>query len=387
MREWKGSLREAYAEYTQYQESPDLFHEWTFISVVSTILGRQVWVDREFYKVWPNHYVILLAGSAECRKSVAVSIGKDLLDETKMVEVSSERITNAALWKQLGDLSSGSGRAEMLIFADELRTFLSLEETQRGVITTLTRLFTCPEFLENKTKTAGVDHLTNCCVNILAATTPSDFGEIVPGVATGSGFVPRLHVVHQEQARPRRAEVRREKSLRGVLVGDLKHIREVVRGPFEWEKAGWDWWSQWYEKEFRFPEDDLLNGWYGRKHDYVVKLGMVLSAMEKDERVLTEGNLRMALRKLDEIEVFMRPAYQAVGSAQTLKHTDAILKQMQKRGKPMAREALLRLNWRRMDSKEFSATMGYLMESGKVEEVPMAGSRTVAYKLKRGVVA
>ena len=70
---------ESYMAYTSGQESPTDFHYWTAVSTLSSAVGRNVWLDRGYYKLYPNHYVILVAGSALSRKSSAINIGIRIL--------------------------------------------------------------------------------------------------------------------------------------------------------------------------------------------------------------------------------------------------------------------------------------------------------------------
>lgn len=371
----------AYLDYTRNQESPEIFHFWTGVSVLSAALGRNVWIDKRFYKIYPNHYIILLAGSAECRKSVAVGIGKELLERAKIVPISAERITNADVLKQLGELSQETGKAELFIFADELATFLSTEETHKGIITTLTRLFTCPEHYENRTKTAGVDVLENCCINILAATTPTDFGNIIPGAATGSGFVPRLHIVHQDHARERVPWPSRDEELGNALVLDLQHVREVMKGEFVLDPVAKEWWDTWYSVAFKYPDDMQLNGFYGRKPDYVLKLGMVIAASESDELVVYQPHLETALGFLNQMEQTMWKAYELVGATPSLKYADLILSQLKKSGGRLTRSQVLHKNWNKLDAETLSEVMRYLEESDMVKSLPSASGKGTVYVL------
>jgi hypothetical protein len=369
-------------DFTQFQESPDLFHLWTGISVLSSAIGRRARIDRRHYQIYPNHYVILLASSAECRKSVACSIGQEILRKSKVVAISGEKITTASLLLQLNDIGKETGESELLIFADELRTFLSQEEATRGVIALLTRLYTSPAFFENRTKTAGIDSLVNCSLNMLAATTPSDFEEIIPGVATGSGFVPRLHIIHQEVARPRRAEIIKDEVLEKKLVEDLRHIHKAIRGQYRFAEEAWAWWKHWYEKVMKYPVQQQLHAFYARKHDYILKLGMVLAAAEGDELVLQVHHLQGALAFLDQVELFMLRAYEIVGTVPSLKYADAILGQIQRKKGQVKRSELINLNWRRLDAEGLDTVLRYLEQSGKIEDLPSPTGRGRIYKLR-----
>lgn len=383
MRQCEGSFGEAYEKYTLRQESPTLFHRWTWISCVAVALGRKVWLDRGAYRIFPNHYIIIVAGTAQCRKSTAVGIGWDIVYDAGVTNMSAERITNASLWQQLGELSEKKGAAEMFSFADELRNYLSPEETHKGVITTLTRIYMCPKVLENRTKTAGHDKLKDCCLNILAATTPKDFSEIIPGGAAESGFVPRLHIVHQEVPRPRISEPVLEEKLKLKLIADLKHIHGL-HGEMKLTAGAKAWFNDWYENVFAFPEDERLDGFYGRKHDYVLKLGIVLSAAERDDLVIEKEHLLMALEYLDEIEIFMPSMYEAVEVAPTLKYADSVYRHIAKCKYGATWSQLLRMQGRRLDAEGLADVCSFLESSGKVEKIPGKTVRGTLYKIRRG---
>src|SRR6266436_9614945 len=70
---------ESYLKYTSKQESPEKLHFWTGLSVLSSALKRQVWMDLSFFKLYPNIYVLLVAESAKSRKSISMDTGVNLI--------------------------------------------------------------------------------------------------------------------------------------------------------------------------------------------------------------------------------------------------------------------------------------------------------------------
>jgi len=355
---------EAYLQYTASQESPDVFHAAVALSCLAAAVGRKVWVDRKFYRIYPNHYFVIVAKSAECRKSVAVGIGRSLLEESGIIEPCSERLTNAALWLALDTARKEKGRSEIFLFADELSLFLSKEDAYKGVINTLTRLYTCPDYVKNTTKTAGVDHAVNVCVNTLFATTPTDLAELIPGAATGKGFTPRLHLVYGEKSRGRIADIQEDKELRKMLIQDLQWIN-TLQGEFIITKDGWEWWADWY-KNMKFPENYELDGWYGRKHDYIIKAAMLFSVAVKDELVLDVANLQQGLMFLNMLEQHFDQLYGVVGQIPMAAHRQRIIQQMARRGGRVSRADLLHLNHNRMTSIELTEVMNMLEQEGMI---------------------
>jgi hypothetical protein len=370
----------SYLDFTEHQESPEIFHLWSAISTLASVVGRQVYFDRKFYKIYTNHYIVLVAKSAQCRKSVAVGIARSLLEQAGCVNISADRITNAGLWSFMGRLTEKTTRSVFLIWCDELGLFLSKEETHKGVITTLTRIYTCPNMVVNETKVSGVDYATNVCPNILAATTPSDLAEILPFGATAKGFTPRVHLVYAEAPRPRVADISKDVCLEAELVNDLQHI-STLEGEFTWNDEAHSWWKNWYEKEFKAPEVEALDGFYGRKHDFVIKLGMLVSLSQKDCLVLEKQDLTTALTLIDQMEAFMPSAYKHIEVAPTTAHFDRICEQIKRKGGSATKSQLLHDNWNKFDAKELEAVM-YSLESAMKVDIKMEG-RTTTYKLRK----
>ena len=72
----------SYLIYTEKQESPEKLHFWVGLSVLSAALKRQVWIDKGYYKLYSNIYVLLVAESAMLRKSTAMDIGVKLVRDS-----------------------------------------------------------------------------------------------------------------------------------------------------------------------------------------------------------------------------------------------------------------------------------------------------------------
>ena len=65
----------SYLEYTSEQESPQLFHLWVGMNVIASTLERRVWVDRGYYRLYPNLYVCLVGARARVRRTTAGKMG------------------------------------------------------------------------------------------------------------------------------------------------------------------------------------------------------------------------------------------------------------------------------------------------------------------------
>lgn len=373
----------AYFDYTKKQESPDIFHFAGALSCLSVALGRNVYVDRSRYRIYPNHYVLVIAASALCRKSVAIGIALRIMKEAGLAERLISKISSEALWKELGRSMEETGESRVFIFADELSLFLSKREVQGDLIPLLTRLYTCPDFELNITKTAGVDHAELVCVNALLATTPADFIDLIPGAATGKGFTPRIHIMFGDLPRQRMADIEEDPVLREKLVEDLRHI-VTLKGKYEFTPEAWAWWSDWYEgPEFLkgIPEGVEMETWAGRKHDHVLKLAMILAAARKDELVLELEDMLKALGMLNVMESKMVHVYGMVGRIPMASHRDRILGQMRKREGRITRAEVTHINSNKMRAVEIEEVMQGLLVENLVKEYDQPNGGKI-YELK-----
>lgn len=369
-----------YLTYTEKLESPELFHLWTGLSVLSGALGRNVSLDCGWGVVFPNLYTILVAKSTKCRKSAAVDKGYELLRNANVITITAERITNASLWKALGDAATATGKSEIFVFSDELSLFLSKEETHKGVMATLTRLYSCPDYVKNETKCAGVDYVTEAFITTLLATTPTDLTELIPDVATGKGFTPRLVLVCNETPRAKRLFVPMDQTLKANLTEDLIYIKKEVKGNFVLTPEARKWVEVWYNT-LKYPEDEMLDMFYGRKHTLLFKVGQIVSTSYKDQPVLEESDLTKALALIDQMESFMPTAYRAVGEDPQTKHQERILRQIERRSGMATKSQLLHDNWGKLPAKALEEVMYHLQQSGELDII--ASGRTTTYKTRR----
>ena len=367
----------SYLEYTQEQEAPEIFHFWSGVAALASTIGRNVWVDRGFYTLYPNHYIVILAGSGVARKSVAVGITKNILMKAGTSYISDDRITNAGLIEDLASRSKEVGKAEVLIWADELKSFLSKEETHRGILTTLTTLYGCPNIYQNKLIMRGREVILFPCINTLMATTPTDLVELIPDTATGAGFTPRLHIVYQKTRRHKKADPTYSRELEDMLVVDLKHIKTIC-GQMKMSPESNKWWLNYYDKLPDEAPSEELDGFYARKGDYMLKLATVISLARKDELILGIEEMKIADGFLTALEGKLKLVYKKFGQTPSTAHFDRVLGQIRKRGGMATKSDLLHDNWARLNATELEAVMRSLEEAMLVDS-DIKG-RTTTYK-------
>ena len=314
----KGSWLDEYIEYTRIQESPEIFHKWVGLSIVSAALERNVVLDMGAYKVYPNLYVILVAASAKCKKSTAMDIGRDLLILlTDKISIFAQKITPEALIQKLARRRKVKGKeivrnSTSLIHADELSVFLGKERYNEGLIQLLTTLYNCPDEWEYETKHGLLQQLSNVLVGMIAGTTPAWLKGSLSTTAVEGGFTARLMFIYADTPRPPITLPVLPVFKRKKLLHDLNIMRQM-KGKFTWGPNAFEWYDKWYQKK-RASEGtpELLEGYLFRNHTTLLKITLLLCTCEGDDRVIQVSHLVEGLTMLKEAETYVYKAIRAI---------------------------------------------------------------------------
>ena len=383
-RQCKLSWVDTYIDYTRNQESPTAFHEWISLCILASALGRNVWIPRIKYTIFPNIFVILVAGSAKCKKSTAIKIGEKILKSTtEPPMIFAQRITTEALIQAL-ELNKVEGSCAGIIIADELSVFMAAGAKESGIIPMLTTLYDSPDEWIYHTVGRGKEVLKNVTLTILAGTTKVWLKNAVPADSVAGGFASRIIFVYQEL--PNRPilfydETPEEMELRRQLIYDLSLIRKEVKGPIEFSPEAKKVAEEWYEGEWFKSRDEKTDGYFSRKHDTMFKIAALLSIAESSTRVIGASHIKRALGMLAENERFMETILASVMASEVGDVTERILEIIRREGK-ISHTDILRKCWRIADAQTLTMMIRTLIESGEVEEIVASDNKTRIYKIK-----
>ncbi len=368
-----GFLKEYCAFHSNATEVPSIFSLWGGICCISTVLGRGCWVNMGHFKIHPNLYIVLVAGSARCHKSTAIGMAnKVLLSVDPPVNLLSQKGTPEALIQSLTESASefeGSvitERSEGLALVTELSTLIDRNSFQNGMISLLTDLWDCPKKFEYRTRGRGKETLWNCCLSIFSASTAQWIKEAIPIVAIGGGFTSRVMFVYQE--RPERLVALPEVDKDAIEVEakihhDLNCINRL-HGEFRLSPQARLFFIKRYtdfHETTEMFEDKHLSGYAGRRSTIMLKLGMVVSASERDTRVIHEGDLKIAEKILENVEKTLPRVMQAITSETVGDICEEVLRFL-KQKKLVKRSLLVTKFSNRLTSKELGIILDTLLE-------------------------
>jgi len=338
-----------YLKYTEYTEPPIAFHTWVGLGTISAALERRVHMKWFPIKIYPNQYIVLVGPSGRSRKSVALGIGKGLLQDVG-AKLVSESIIREALIRFIKNSVTNytdpdTGKIEfqnaVTVVSSELSVFLGERDTK--FLKDLTNWYDGEEGgWTYETKHQGTDRINNICFNMLGATAPDWLPSMLPQEAVGGGFSSRIIFVVEEQKGkivPDPNAQKPDESLKQELLEDLEQIR-MLCGEYTFSDEAHDTYMEWYpleEEKMRagnYPVNDpKFEGYCERRATHIKKIGMALSASRGDDLVITIDDFNRALKILTVTEGKMSRAFRSVGTAKFAQITEAVMIHIQLAGR------------------------------------------------------
>lgn len=307
------SFIDDYLEYTKYQESPEIFHKWVAIGLLSSCLERSVWIDLGYWKSYPNLYILLVAGTAICRKSTSIDIGIDLLQElTHPPNIIESKITPAALVKRIAihtisDEHTVDRICTATIVASELANFISKEKQYEGLVPLLTQLYDNRSVFEAGTISRGTDKLKEPTITFIGASTLVWLRESMTLYGLEGGFTNRCNIIYRENTdrcfpRPKYDESMKE--IRAKLIDKMNQIRIDLNGPMRETDEAKAWWDKWYRGFHAMMKNVNSDNdmYHARKDSTLMKLATIMCVSETDSMIIDVKHYENAIKCIQETD-------------------------------------------------------------------------------------
>ena len=382
-----------YQKLNEGTEVPDIFSIWCGVAGISAMLGRNVWIDMGNYTIFPNFYIVLVAGSGHCRKSTAARIIERLL---VMAEPSpnlvGDKMSPEALIEAMQKVDVNNQNkflkktSEGFIIVDELANFLNKKTYENGLAQLLTTLWDCPDKYIYRTKSRGIEELEKISFGMLAGTTVEFIRRAIPQESVGSGLTSRVVFIYTNQkAAPvsRSVLTDEQKRIRGTIALSLGKISEY-EGEVLVDDDAWTKYDEIYNHLYHtssFYNNSLLRGYASRRHVHMLSLAVCISASE-----LEEPRIRLKLRHieaahhlLNDVEKDMPEVLTLIASNDKGDVRHEILKLIESKGTASRAELLKRMS-HRIDSIDLSQIIQTLVQSKQIQVV--ASGHNISYKIK-----
>ena len=376
-RKLPSGILQGVTEYCKDTEVPSIFALWAGISTISATLGRDCFVSQGHFVVYPNTYIVLVAGSAKCRKSTSINIASRFVESVSpKIKTLSQKMTPEALIGSLSGMMGGeegstiiTAHAEGIAIVDEMATMIDSNAFKSGMIPILTKLYDCEDF-QYETRGRGLEEVSNPCLSILAGSTLHWIKEAIPQVAIGGGFTSRVIFVYRdtvEKLIPWPTKNDTNDKVKADIIHDLNLVAKL-RGPFAFDKEAKEIYSEEYVRFINnsdFYDNKNLAGYAGRRHILILKLSMIVSASERDTRVVDKDDVRVAIKILQSAEETMPNVLAQITSEPIGDVCEEVLYIIKHR-KYVARKELLKLMKHKLVARDLDVIIDSLAEMGVI---------------------
>lgn len=320
-----------YLNYTKESESPESYHVWVFLSMVAALVGKKTWINCNYFKVFPNQYVILVSLPGVGKKSTAIRIGRGMIQDSEAdVAFNFDSITPQALMIELEDSqrlfeytpAKFYKQSPLTVIASELVTLLSSGPT---MVEFLTDIYDSDKKFEYKTKNKGNVCIINPCLNVITGVTTDTFCSRIIRDAVAGGFISRSIIIYDNATRissPFSLPSQEQLNSREKVVERFKDIANIY-GEVSFTKSAKQLYETWYVKEMQQMKTHTTNlEFHSRKHVHVLKTAMLLAVSEL-QLVIDDLFLNAAIELLRQVEYNMKFVYMSAGAN---KHAELHLK-------------------------------------------------------------
>ena len=361
------------------------FALWCGLCGMSACLTRSVCLDMGVFQVYPNLYVVLVAGSGRQRKSTAIGmIERPLQVIENGPNLIGQKITPEALINALkvpivdGQDNNNDDDSETVsqgfIVVDELTTLLNRKSYDSGLGALLITLFDCKDRFEYETRTRGKETLRNMYMGLLGGSTVEGVRRAVPEEAIGEGLTSRIIFVYVDDPMPPVPRPRTTERKQLALAGVLEHLRLLrdLKGMIALTEEAWELYDNEYkifQKTSPFWENGLLSGYASRRFVHLLKLG-ILFAVSDDPLTLrvSARNLHQAKLTLEETEKNLPRVISMLSTTDGGSNNEFVFSIIEKgKRQGVSREELIKQASSRMDYQEIAAAITTLVQGGRIK--------------------
>jgi predicted transcriptional regulator len=304
---------------TTGNQTPLAFHEAAGLWLLATAVGRRLYGESPWgVRIYPNLYMMLVAGTTFYRKSTAYKLAESVARAAiphmlmptpgsperfqealagrmptnfdKIPKAQQERLTKAQPFA-----------AQRGLLKDEVSGLfgaINKRDYMVGMKDLLMELYDCPDYFDKDTQT-GLNVVENAALSILGVTTPTSLGCAISAGDWDNGLLVRFALLMPEPDYAERPAALVYQPAPLELIDDLRRLHERLPAP-EMTDMGWsapsavrlnvECWAQVQQygdglRRLCDPRrevelDERLKGVYGRMHVQAFKLASLFAALD-----------------------------------------------------------------------------------------------------------
>lgn len=371
-----------YLEYSDGNESPEVYHTWCALSTISSLVSRKCWLDQGVYVVRPNLYVALV-GNPGVMKSTAMGMARRLMQTIGGVAIAPTSITKEAITEMMAEDGSPCKKvfqhhgmavkySHLSVFANEIPTLLSAGGNAMGMIEFLTDIWDLP-VMEVKTKNKGHDIIEGPFLTLLGCMTPETMkGFLFQNIISG-GFTRRCLFVYADmggQAVPRPVFSQPQKDAFDRLVEQGRAIQKR-QGEFVLSDETKTAFDKWYTANHLLKQQiatPVMQGFLNSKAELVLKTAILIALSESEENVIEFNHFEAALNYISNLEPGIEEVFEGTGRNELSPIAAKILRYVSSMDGMVEKVVLQDMFFCEASAEELNTMLAHLFAVGKLEE-------------------
>lgn len=357
-----------YLEVTRTSEAPGVFHALSALTVASMLLGRQCWIDMDFYAIWPP-LACILVGPSGLKKNAAMGIAETMLrhGQHEIITIK-DRFTPAAFTSAIEKRDNPNSPPVAMVISPELSVTLGRASYLEGLVPQITRMLD-QEGFEDRTQTRGIIKVPDLAFGFLGGTTPKWITEEMNSSVISGGFTSRFLFGYCE-ANPRMIYRSQSRSVAKLIAlwEEAVDFAKDMKGVVRLEGGSDAFLEQWYYAHRLTSVDaELTSGYNNRKQAHMLRLAMILT-MLSGQRHITVPYIQEAIGILDYLEPGMFKLFNRLTRSSTANDADLLGTLLREAGGRMDRTMLIRLAGVQMPYQRALECISYLEAGGMVQQ-------------------
>jgi len=361
---------EDYLFFTQGNETPEIMHLWVGLTVLAGAAEKRVWIDRGFFKIYPNLYTILLAPAGVCAKSTSMDLGSKLLKEAGY------HVLEGAVLKEKIIIEMQDARKEVDIGNDSLFihssiTFMSDElnvllSSGAEMVKFLVDMWGKDDLYVYKTKNAGSYEINYPYFNFLGAVVPQWFGPSLAADMASTGFLARCIFVYEEKKRGKFPDPIITPDQYRARDRCLQHLLSMTNhfGAMKLSKEFEAMFKDWYIAQDISPLEDYRIASYleRRTKVHILKVASLLALGDRRDELLPI-DFKRALAVFAATEKKLRTAFLIAGGNRLAPHIQRVKAILESQGGKVLLKTVYGVLHTELDPTEFKTVLQTLIET------------------------
>jgi len=330
----------------------------------------------------------VLVGRPGIGKGSAINPATSLLEEAKVVNVLSDRVTIEYMLERMGQgwTTQTRSRAGGITLGFDNSCMIKSTEFSVFAGASINTLPILTDLWDSKegdyiygTRHKGEVRIKNPCVTLLGGSTQEWLIASIPSSAIGGGFTRRVNfVVANDRAKllpwP---TVSNTSNVRDNLLDDLKEI-STLYGQFRFDVESMVLFEECYRASDPTEYDDEATTAYKTSlWAQVTKLAMCISASRGDSLIITKNDFKKAYDAVKVVAGNVPRVFRGVGESELIVASDKVLKFIEAKGFASKKE-LLKALWRDVTFEDLDKILATFKEGGILYEYTQGKSNMYA---------